>query len=167
MRQSIILLGSLLMIFISNISVAAGSENKQSWSTYTGAWFKIEFPPGFEVRPSLDDSAFFISPDKKVEFYVFSPQWNGEPTDFVFTSQSEKEIAREEQKSEQKIVPGFTVQWVTVKAKNGSYWRSWVDKETENNTRTVFGIKYQNQEVYKKYKEQYRRFKGSLIQYAD
>jgi hypothetical protein len=66
-------------------------------SAYTGAWFRIQYPSTFTVRPSLHsettdrgyDSAFFTAPDDSVEFYVFSPQWTGEPTDIALRPATE------------------------------------------------------------------------------
>src|SRR5687768_9434748 len=79
---------SLLLLLALTLELQAAPSTKQ-WRAYRGAWFEINYPPGFRVRPSLRslssahgyDSAFFISPDCKAEFYVFSPQWNGEPKD--------------------------------------------------------------------------------------
>jgi len=56
------------------------------WRTYQGAWFAITYPPGFKVEPGQKsaasteghDSAFFVSPDNTVVFYVFAPQWRTE-----------------------------------------------------------------------------------------
>jgi len=170
MRQTLILLSSLLMI-LSFATANADNDTKPNWSAYSGAWFQIEYPPGFNARRSLDDSAFFISPDNKVEFYVFSPQWKGEPTDFMLNSKTEKVVAHKEVETpKSKQAPWVTTtRWFTVKAKNGSYWRSWVDTENTGglNTRKVLGIKYRDQKAYNQYKSRYIRFKNSLIQYAD
>ena len=63
---------------------------QNNWHKYEGAGFEFRYPPGFRVRPSQRstaasgyDSAFFVSSDGSVEFYVFAPQWNGTPRDIA------------------------------------------------------------------------------------
>ena len=162
---------------------------------YNGAWFDIRPPSTFSARPSLKgisgggyDSAFFESPDKRVEFYVFSPQWNGTPSDIVLDPAREVEVSRKVEEiqgmetvdrpsrkgdpasgstEKQKVVKSRAT-WVTVRAKNGSYTRSWVDVENpEYNTRKVFGIRYRDARSLAVYKKQYVAFKASLRQFSD
>lgn len=138
-------------------------------SAYTGAWFRIQYPSTFTVRPSLHsettdrgyDSAFFTAPDDSVEFYVFSPQWTGEPTDIALRPATETALDRK-----QETKAGKTVTWVSIKAKDGSYTRAYVDTE-EGSTRLVFGIQYRNQAAYERYRAAYVQFKQSLEQFAD
>lgn len=141
------------------------------WPTYKGAWFSIKYPPGFRVRPSLKsrdaitgyDSAFFVSPDQEVEFYVFSPHWSGEPEDIKIKPNRELLVSENMERKGSKII-----RTVTVKDKDGKYFRSWVDvQETLSNTRRAFGIKYKDQSVYNKYKKQYLIFKNSLKEFSD
>ena len=74
----------LTVAFLSTSMLASADE-------YVGAWFKVWYPDSFEVIPSMAsttagkgvDSAFFRSPDGQVEFYIFSPQWSGEPNDIA------------------------------------------------------------------------------------
>ena len=139
------------------------------WSAYTGAWFRIQYPSAFTVRPSLPsgtaegvyDSAFFIAPDGVVEFYVFSPQWNGEPVDIALRPATETVLDRQ-----QETKGGKTVTWVSLRAKDGAYTRAYVDTE-EGSTRWVFGIQYRNQAAYDRYRAAYVQFKQSLEQFAD
>ncbi len=58
--------------------------------TFSGPWFDINYPTIFLAKGSLKsstadgfESAIFKSLDNLVEFYIFSPQWNGEATDIV------------------------------------------------------------------------------------
>ena len=141
------------------------------FSTYQGAWFNIQYPSNFTVRPSLQsrsnadyDSAFFASPDGKVKFYIFSPQWNGDPSsDIAIIPEIEQYEAQQHE-----IKQAETIRRITIRAKNGSYTRSYVDIENhQTNTRVVFGITYQNQTSYDRYKSDYLKFKQSLIQYSD
>ena len=103
--------------------------------------FSINYPPGFTARPSppegeAEDSAFFLSPDRKVEFYVFSPMWDGEPNDIKLNPKTEKRISIRTVKKARPVgkdadgKPGMEytrTTWVTIRAKNGSYTRSYVD----------------------------------------
>ncbi|MGZ8844550.1 MAG: hypothetical protein ACXW18_12865 [Pyrinomonadaceae bacterium] len=142
----------------------------QAGLTYKGAWFEIKYPSNFKVRPSLRsssghgyDSVFFSSPDGSVEFYVFSPQWNGEPADIEINSQSEVQVSQTTEKREGRIV-----RRMTIRARDNSYLRSFEDTEdTTTNTRKVFGIKYRNEAAYSRYRQRYLTFKQSLTQFAD
>jgi len=125
------------------------------------------------VRPSLKsltadgyDSAFFKSPDGKVEFYIFSPWGAGEPKDIVLAPKTEKIISTRTGKSGN---DGFdrTVIWTTIKAKNGDYQRSIEDTTEYETARWIFGIKYTDAKALKRYADMYRKFKKSLVQYAD
>lgn len=165
MRRALI----LVCVVLASLSMGAQTASPK-WSTYKGAWFAIKYPPTFKVRPSLKsttgqgyDSAFFKSPDGLVEFYVFSPQWNGKPTDILIKPKTETSVSKHSSTK-----AGVRTTSATIRAKNGSYTRSYVDVEnTKENTRRVSGIKYRNQQAYNKYKADYLKFKASLIQYAD
>ena len=74
------------------------TDDESDSLTYKGAWFEIDYPKIFTVKPSIPsstpdlyDSAYFISPDKKVTFYVFSPQWSGDATDISLNKNTEVE----------------------------------------------------------------------------
>ncbi len=159
----------LLLLILPAISVE--SQPRTQWPKFKGAYFEINYPPGFRARQSLAsnsfegqfDSAFFTAPDGSVEFYVFSPLWNGQPEDI------ERNPAIEDVVSEQSELKGaLKTRRVTLKAKDNSYLRSFEDTEnTETNTRKVFGIKYKDQAAYAKYRSQYLRFKQSLRQFSD
>lgn len=177
MKQSSRLISILSVIVLAGIviftaTVVWATKPATKWKSYTGAWFKISYPPGFRVRPSLKslttdgyDSAFFKSPDGKVEFYIFSPQWNGEPKDIVLLPKTERIISTKTRIVDNEI-SHRTVIWTTIKAKNGSYQRSLEDTVDET-ARWVFGIKYTDANALKRYANMYRKFKESLVQYAD
>jgi hypothetical protein len=163
----------LLIVSLIVVCLCPGlttAEAGQGWRVFKGAWFEIKYPPGFTVKPGQRsrtsvrgyDSAFFISPDQKVEFYVFSPQWNGTP-DYSLDSVNEVIVSNDVTTKN-----NVTVTQVTIKEKNGGYLRSWLDKEDKlSNTRCVFGIKYRNKTSYDQYRPDYLIFKNSLRQFAD
>lgn len=163
-----------LAIFLAVVLVLTGyalADLTSDWATYKGAWFTIKHPPTFQVKPSLKsrtsakgyDSAFFIAPGGDAEFYVFSPQWNGEPKDIALNPVTEEYAAQKEEQKKGKII-----RRVTIRAKDKSYLRSFVDTEDINlNTRLVFGIKCSDQETYDHYREAYLSFVRSLRQYSD
>lgn len=139
--------------------------------TFEGAWFTIKYPSDFTVRSSMRslssadgyDSAFFLSPDSLVEFYIFSPQWNGHPSDIEIRPQSEYLID-----SDIRQFNDRTETLYTIAAKNGSYKRSYREvKQYESSLNWVLGIKYSSERAYQKYQQAYVRFKKSLEQYAD
>lgn len=57
------------------------------------------------------------------------------------------------------------VHWFTFRAKDQSYYRSFVEI-TGNNTRTIFGIIYRDWNAYDRYKPDYLAFKNSLRKYS-
>ena len=159
---------SLILLTSATCAIA---EPDQDWQSFKGAWFSVAYPSVFSVRPSLKsrtsvrgyDSVFFISPDRFVEFYVFSPQWNGEPSDIALNPKSEEIVSEKIDKKDDE-----TVRWFTIGAKDKSYRRSYVDKENkQQNTRLVFGIKYRDQNAYNTYRRIYEKLVKSLRQYGD
>ena len=151
------------------ISLSAKDKKKSDFLTYKGSFFEIDYPKNFSVKPSIPgripklyDSAFFISPDKKVKFYVFSPQWSGEATDI--TIDPNKEIEKDT-KTETKN--GMKHKWYTFESKDGqmrSYQETTNEEET---TKLIIGIEYSDRDSYKKYKDEYLKFKKSIRQFAD
>jgi len=154
----------LIILILVSVSYA----KTQDWLTFKGAWFNIDYPPNFYVKPSMTsssasgyDSAFFISPDSLVTFYVYSPQWSGEPRDIEQNKQTERLVSKSTKEGIDRLV-----REVTIRARNGSYTRSFIDTKGEN-TRLVFGIRYASKKAYKKYLSDYKRFKRSIKQFAD
>lgn len=152
-------------------SPQASTLDPPKWRTYKGAWFEIKYPAGFTARPSLKslsfkgkfDSAFFTSADGAVEFYVFSPQWDGTPSDIELDSLKENPLSHDEQNQ-----GSVRIRRVTVVAKDSSYTRAFEETEnTELNIKRVFGIRYRDQKAYDKYRQAYLAFKRSLRQFAD
>jgi len=161
----------LVLSFAVHILHAEGSSTDKQWKKFKGAWFEVLYPEGFTVEPSLKsstsvagfDSAFFVSPAKDVAYYVFSPQWNGKPTDIFLKDNVEKQVSQKKSEKD-----GVVTIECTIAAKDGSYTRSYVDVEdTNTNTRQVFGIKYRDQKVFDANKDRYTQFKNSLVQFAD
>jgi hypothetical protein len=169
-RILVCLVGSFLLNLAATGDVHS-DDSKKGWSQYKGAWFDIQYPSSFIVKPSIKsttskegyDSVSFASMDGSVEFYVFSPQWNGDPVDIELKPGIEEYASRKDEKKNGKVTGFFTI-----RALDKSYLRSYVDTEdTRLNTRLVFGIKYRSQKDYDRYKQYYLKFKQSLRQYAD
>lgn len=164
------MLALILMLAALLVPVPYSNQSAGNWRVYRGAWFEIKYPANFGVRPSQPsssaqgfDSVFFTAPDGSVQFYVFSPQWNGIPNDIQLNPQTEVVVSRDVVKRASR-----QVRRVTIKARDGSYLRSYEDTEdTATNTRKVFGISYINQAAYNRYRTAYLTFKGSLTQFAD
>jgi hypothetical protein len=162
---------SVSLLTLASLVTAGVPESTEKWLTFKGAYFEIKYPSGFKARKSLKsnsfegqyDSAFFTAADGSVEFYVFSPLWNGKPEDI------ERKVESEDVVSEQVEEKGsIKTRRVTLKAKDNSYLRSFEDAEnTETNNRRVFGIKYRDRTAYDRYRQQYLTFKNSLRQFSD
>lgn len=142
------------------------AQNAQEWQVFRGASFKVDYPPNFVLRASLVNptfsdfyiSAFFTSPDKTVEFYIYSFGGEGEATDIVLDTLTEVLVARSRQIMKK---AGKTIVRKTIKAKNNSYERSYEDTEFKDSGRLVFGIKYKDKNAYQKYRSDYLKFKQS------
>lgn len=154
----------------SGVSHEAEAISRSSDGTFQGAWFHISAPPSFEVVPSLKsasaqegyDSVFFRSPDRQVEFYVFSPQWSGEPTDIALAP-NEKQTASETKASAENVVT-----WYSIEAIDGSYVRTYQDtRSRDGSVHWVVGLRYTSKAAYDVYRADYTRFKNSLMQFAD
>lgn len=152
------------------------------YTTYKGAWFNIDYPLGWKVTSlsqsttsvTASDSARFTSPDGSAAFYVFSPQWNGNPKEVALDPKREVLVSQRVESVPQGKRPDGSylynpvAHWYTVHARDNSYLRSWVDVEDkELNVRHVFGIKYRNKQAYQKYRIQYTHFCSSLEQFSD
>lgn len=150
----------------------AGSQTSpiSGYRVFEGAWFEITYPAAFTPVPSLVsrtaegyDSAEFVSPDERVAFYVFSPQWGGDPVDIAVDP--ERETLVSERRAEQE---GRTIRWFTICATDGAYCRSYQDTSAqEGSLRTVFGIRYQSEDDRLEHLGDYIRFRRSLEAYAD
>lgn len=159
----------ILFLIFSNILISKDKLNKTT-KVFKGAFFEIEYPKDFTVKPSIKsnipkkyDSAFFISPDKKVKFYVFSPQWTGDATDILIDPKTEIE---KDKKSEN---AGNKKQiWFSYKSKSSENTRSFHEILNDDGpTQLIFGIEYENQATYDKHKQSYLNFKKSIKQFAD
>lgn len=132
-----------------------------------GMSFTIDYPSDFTAIPGLGrdvdpndpvSSASFRSPDGSVEFYVYSPLWNGEPTDFS-PPEGTKVV---EERTGDRVVRRAT--WKMP----GGMTRSFEDTEyPSTNTRRTFGIAYRDRASYEKWRPAYLAFKASLRQFAD
>lgn len=154
---------------------------------YKGAWFDIEYLQNFTAKPTtptkvyngitrvLTDEANFIALDGTVEFFVYSPLWSGNPEAYLTIAPTEEIVSEKtdeiKESDRQGQFGGEIVHWITVKAKDGSYYRSFVSIKKQVGTGSdlhhVFGIKYQDSVAYEKYRTAYIAFKESLRQYAD
>jgi hypothetical protein len=152
------------------------SIGTEPWPTFKGAWFEIKYPPGFKIKPGQKsstvtpgyDSAYFISPDGTVVFYVFSPQWRGQlrETDIEIDPRREEVIEHNIAKKQDQAENYRIIRTFVVKAKDNRYLRAIRDESTET-TRLIFGIKYNNKAAYERYFNDYILFKKSLRQFAD
>lgn len=168
-------------VMISKKSTQVGT------TLYRGSWFDLEYPQDFIAKPVTPttvfneqiyvqtDEAYFTSPDGNVEFFVYSPLSSGNPENYLNVASTEELVSEKTESIKESERPGQIgdriVRWVTIKAKDGSYYRSFVSIKEQVGTGTdlhhLFGIKYHDNESYEKYREAYVAFKESLKQYAD
>jgi hypothetical protein len=153
-------------------------------SLYSGAYFEINYPSNFTPDPNAitkyngnkfvtTDEATFTSPDKAVEFFVFSPLWAGNPKNYLIISSSEEVVSEKTKRLCERFgqYGDRIIRQVTIRDKNSNYYRSYLSiKEqvgTESELHHVFGIKYKSHLAYEKYHDAYLAFKKSLKQFSD
>jgi hypothetical protein len=158
-------------LFSLALSISALAWAASDWPVFEGAWFTVAYPPSFTPRPSLPspsrgegyDSVRFVGPDGAVAFYVFAPQWGGDPVDI--RPLEGKERLAEESRTEKGLV---VVRWYRYERLDKAWFRSYQDKtDSLSNTRVVIGMEYRGREEYSMWRGDYERFKQSLVQYAD
>lgn len=139
--------------------------------SFTGAFFSVQYPSSFSVSTPYNipqdrspiNTALFTSSDKKVTFYVFSPQWNGQPDGISKNPESEVLVdSTSEVRNSQRVT-----RWTLYNQKEKIYKSFEQTDHLEYRTRKVFGIFYTSSEAREEYKEKYLDFKKSLIKYAD
>ena len=165
-RLSVVLV-AMVMLGAGGIVPAAAEAATR---VFEGAWFQVAYPADFAVVPSLPsttadgfDSAFFKSPDGAVEFYVFAPQWGGEPGDIALDPGREEVVG-------ERIVQrgGRTLTWRTIAARDGSYERAYqITRDPAGPSLSVVGIKYRDAAALSAYRAAYASFKESLEMWAD
>ncbi len=164
--------------------VAVPTPSGTATALYRGSWFDVKYPQTFSAVPKAPatshagetvvqtDEATFTAADGAVEFFVYSPLWSGTPSAYLAIAPTETLVDEKTEESAGSGVSGGTrTHWVTVKAKDGSYHRSFVSIRRQLGTGSelhhVFGIKYRDAAAYESYKAAYVSFKQSLRQYAD
>lgn len=156
----------LLLSFLLFYQNATAAE---AWQTFSGAWFTVEYPANFRAEPGLTsessegvDTAWFVSPDGAVAFYICSPQWSREPSDFS-SAATEKQVSAEHKGGPEADRETW---WSTYQANDGSYAKSLVVTR-EHSAKWAIGLRYRDQASLKKYRPEYLHFKQSLKQFAD
>lgn len=168
--SAIILCATMICLVFAPPTRPTSVAVEPRFKTFEGAWFKISYPENFTLRTSLPsitanghDSAFFVSPDGQVTFYVCSPQWAREPDDIKLQPERETLAAKEVKKANHKIVTHYTIA-----AKDESYQRSYQDTMMQDGAvRWVIGIQYKDKSAFATYKRAYLKFKKSLVQFGD
>lgn len=122
-----------------------------------------------EIEPKLPpkyfeyvdtDETYFTSPDSLVEFFVYAKDSSDNPSSYLKVTEDKVKLSSNSDKFsyEKEHLNHVLKAWVTIKAKDNSYYRSyshqrachvgekdWNDCETQ-----VFGIKYSSTEAYNK-----------------
>ena len=156
-----------LFAFVGLVATLAAAGTKK----YRGAWFEVHYPADFKLRNSLQssgmphefDSAFFVSPDGQVRFYIFSPQWGGDTPDIAVKPELETEKT-----DKTETANGFKKRWYTITPRKAGFTRSYVETTSEDGAiHWVIGIEYADKKAYEKYQSSYLAFKKSLKQFAD
>ncbi|NBY11198.1 MAG: hypothetical protein EBQ77_09415 [Sphingobacteriia bacterium] len=108
-------------------------------ATFKGAWFQIQYPSNFIATGSMKsltadgfDSAVFTSPNKQVEFYVFSPQWEGEANDIKLQGQEKLSNTKTQISGDTEIT------WWTITSPNGTIREATYKRHIKYFTQPVF-----------------------------
>ncbi len=157
---------AIALFAILTIDVLAGQLN--DWNKFRGAFFEIGVPPGFKANaqqwgPNEQINAVSLwKESSRVEFYVFSPQWNG--TAGALSLVPGEVLKSREIKREGKV----QVVELEIAAHDGSYTRFVVSRTNEDlNTNVTWGIRVPNMKIYSEMRPIYLRWKQTLQQFAD
>ena len=162
--------GALCALFVWALLQSAMAEVPAGWKSFRGNFFKIGVPPGFVATAQGErgsggksDAVRLWNEKLSVEFYVFSPQWNGQAIIKEVAQRTEVLTSRES-----KRVGNVLEEQLTITARDKSHIRFVVSRTKENeNTNTTFGVRVPNMKVYEQIRPTYVRWKQSLEQYAD
>lgn len=98
-----------------------------------------------------------------MSFYIYAPQWGGEPVDVVLDPQTEYLV---EEVSE--VQNGRITNKVKICTKGETSCRIIHDViDQEGSIRTTLAIKYSDDEVRRQYQQDYLKFQLSLQQFTD
>lgn len=129
---------------------------------HRGNYFNIEYPAKFRVLGE-GDSAFFTAPDNSAEFFVYSPQWGGEPEEIEPDLNSEVVSEKREPPSDEGVIE----RQLKIDARDKTYTRVVEDHGKVDSDRTTFGFKFQDARAQARYQGAYEHFKASLTKFAD
>ncbi len=155
----------MLLLFTT---ACAEQRSVTDQAVYRGAWFTVRYPADFRAKPSMKsstadgyDSVFFHSPDGRVSFYIYAPQWGGKPTDITLTESSDRQVTKRVSKG-----PARTVTWYTVTT--GAYTAHYQQTDSNDGTsRWIIGLRYATPADFAAYRQAYEKFKRSLVLAAD
>lgn len=156
-------------------NIAPHSEDEQgaeeTYKKHAGRFFDIEYPESFsilseetglfpdnELYPGTD-GVTVLSPDKKVEFYVFSPLCKGDAK-WKTAQAGEKKGSETSTGTEDNIITRASI--------SGPGYARFYEEQTgeyDDSCIRVFGLKYTNAADYEPFKTAYLHFKSSLVQY--
>ena len=111
----------------------------------------------------VNDSVFFVSPSKRVSFYVLSPQWRRAASDIALDPEREAVVSKSQQ-----IKDGVAVTTHVIRALDDSHERlieTFVSKD--QTVGWTFQLFYLFESAKSSYRDQYELFKMSLRQYVD
>jgi hypothetical protein len=147
------------------------AEAADEWAVFDGTWFRIRYPRDFVAKPSMPsadgrpgfDSAFFLSPDRRVGFYVLSPLWRRQAIDIALRPDVEFEVDSMVIESDN---PLRVIR--NIAAHDGSYRRRVETFVSRDKTQSwSFQLRYADDGARQEWDSVYLRFKRSLEQYAD
>lgn len=157
----------LFLLVLATTALAAGLPD--GWGKFRGAYFEVGIPPGFQASGRMrGDGGNFNAVSlwnaaSKVEFYVYSPLWNGR-SDYLSPRGEVESVTSRETSNK----GGVAEEQLTITAHDRSYVRFIVSRTKVNeNTNTTFGVRVPNMGVYEQIKPTYVRWKGTLQQFAD
>jgi len=180
------LMAFVTLISTGNICQANSGGVSQTWLTYTGAWFTIQYPSVLDSMPinksptSADayDGVKFVAEKDGVVFYVYSPQWSGKEDDYkneIAANPVTEKLEVDEISVKDYVAGGktieknaITIRVIKISAKNNSYKRTYEILENSVTTsRLIFGFKYPDAKRLHSYRPLYDIFKHSIVQFAD
>jgi hypothetical protein len=168
----------LFATFAAFIPTLSSADVPAGWKSFRGAYFEVGVPPAFTAKAikeendsanggNAHDAVKVIHKALKVEFSVFSPQWDGVAPFFKINEATEVLADRKTKKSGKD-----TVEELTITAKDKSYTRyvlsqSFSDEANSTHTNKTFSIQVPDAKTHDQVKKLHAQWKKTLVQLAD
>jgi len=156
MRKAIVVL--VILTLVASLQVANAAP---AWKMYDAGAFTVKYPVGWKVQPIKDDGVNFASPDGVVFYALGGGQFYDAGLKYSYQLHPATEIKVSEE------LNGFPhtahLRIVSIRARDGSYYRRFVETINAVGELKVFGFKYPSLATFEKHKSQFAKFQATIV----